>query len=412
MPRRAAPLLILAVLVSAGVARGQQVPSTPPMSEAELLGGPATRRLSVPVKDAPRPGDVFVLIASTTPLEVVLIRPDGGRVTKASAGALGFTWVDRPDPNFALVAHITFTAAGAAGDYQLEVSVGAGAEPSLFRATFLSPSRLGQTRIDQLPGFVKAGPVDVGPGGGALPLSVARDIERGLLDIVVSDPEAHATLRFPDGAVLGPDGAEARGVEWTQTEDHPQPVEFFGIPLPGPSTILLPEPGLHHVLYFSWLARGRYEIRVDRAARVTAAANPFLRDPKAVDGLTPLGPGELRVKVHDLPHGCQRGDRIGFQVTLLGESPAPGVTFAVALKYTALPEFDVPPGAPRTLEGKRVAVKVSPAPGGRWRGTVVAAKAGNLLVTVRAQGKLSSGRPFSDVGRAVVFVTERPPSRP
>src|ERR1700730_3749050 len=87
-------LLTLPFLVLS--ANAQQPDQPNPTAKTSLARGPASRRLVLTLNTPPEAGDRAGLDLSSNSIRVVLVTPDGTRISSENAQAFGFSWSETP----------------------------------------------------------------------------------------------------------------------------------------------------------------------------------------------------------------------------------------------------------------------------------------------------------------------------
>jgi hypothetical protein len=395
-PRSFLATVVLLLLSACGPAKAElgQIVSI------DLPGGTGPQRLTLHLANAPEAGDRIQLLLGSTRIGVARLTPGGARITSESAQSSGFAWIESNiEPPIGSndggrVLSFEFQRAAPAGDYVLELSPEPGSPAAKVEAQFVSDRNEYAATMPVLKGFVKAGPINAGAGGATLELTVERDEEVACIDIVVSDGSAVVAIRLPDGRSVRKDGPPLPGVEWRTVKDRSDfdsPGSMFRL-----AGLLLRDEGWHHVVFFEKAARGRYQIEVAGATRLSAAFIPM--GSLFTDPAPPATSGEVGLQVYAMPFDASVGDAIPLQVGFTGDPIAPQVGFDVSLEYTT-----VTPGQKREAPSpapivERAPVAMTRTPDGRWHGVVVPQRAGLLRVGVSATGTRANGTPFAANG--------------
>lgn len=406
-PRRAwrafASFLLLATTVlgraqtSAGGHWSTEVPAGTVDAELRL-------RIDAPLKL----GDQIEIRCSRSGLPLALLLPDEHPVDRESAVRLGFRWHDgglQPPIGAADGGESVMAEADRphpAGVYRVVIRGKTAAAVSLSARLWRKMSKEDEhaAMIAATPGAVALPKALVPPGNAQyqLPLEVAGDAGLAFLQIVVPDRSVKVRLAVPDGRLLTESTASAAGIVWGVSDGPPN----MSTPMLDLSPVLLPVPGVHHVLTMVEVQKGRYRVFLD-----TSAA----RKPAEVRVLyIPLVPGNrgsperaqlpgahgvfLRV---DAPMGrAQVGDALPIAVELPGASPDKPYRVELAVETRPVvgrtsdgrPELGEP-----TVERPNMAF--APDENGTLRATVIARKPGAHRFEIKATGTGVDGFPFS-----------------
>ncbi len=226
-------------VATASLVWAQHSPDLGPSGTATIPEGSATKRIILSIDTPPENGDRFVVSVSTGKVRFVLVTPDGQRITSEHVPK-GFAWTNDPSPpplgsadgGYSMV--IDFTGPNKPGRYVLELTGENLSEAARAVARFISNRREYAAIMKGLQGFRRVGPVIIEKAGasGNLDISVDREEQSGIFDIVVTDSAAHISLTLPDGRTLDESSDGMRGVEWkklSQVSDIDAPGSWVGI---------------------------------------------------------------------------------------------------------------------------------------------------------------------------------------
>jgi hypothetical protein len=199
--------LMLATLV------GQPPDALGPVKRTNIPAGDSTKRISLTLRDRPAIDDRFIVTLSTKQLGVVLITPQGQRVTKENSEASGYSWSDldfQPaigSTDGGQSVAITFAKAGEAGSYGLEVTGRGLASSAWAQGSFASTKREYaevMRALNGVNGLKTAGPVALTKRKPSveLALNLTAEDRAAFFDIVITNDASTVWMVLPDAMTL------------------------------------------------------------------------------------------------------------------------------------------------------------------------------------------------------------------
>jgi hypothetical protein len=315
-----------------------QTPATfGPSAEIKIPAGTLGGTVLIPLDHAPFAKDSFGLELSSQTLTIVLLTPDGKRVTEQNASELGFYWhsndvqVPIGATDSQRLVTIGFEKPGVAGTYSLELSRQSVKSPVGAKVHF-SDFKLAMTaNIRQFPNIKIVGPFSMQPGSGPLEVVLDQEEEGAIFDFISSDPSAKLALTLPGGRIIDESvGDKGPDVGWKSAaspDEVDRPTAWFNI-----GGFLLPSAGRHNVVMFQKAAAGTYQIRsLNKPTQITAEFIPLGRMLKD-DKPPALPPGEVMLQATALPNSCKLGQPVNARFQILGE-PLTDLKFEVRMEY-------------------------------------------------------------------------------
>jgi hypothetical protein len=359
-----------------------------------------TRPIVLTIARAPAVDDAIYFTVSTKQLRIILITPDGTRVTKETAQQAGFDWgdIDATPPigstDAGAIGSMHFVRPGRAGRYAVEFTAPPGVQNASASAEFLSDRDKYSGAMSQAEGFHKVGPTRLTPGRNPLVIVLDRDEEAAIFDLVTPTGE-ELSLTLPNGRTIDNSVGKQGPISWiTATRDKIDPPgAMFGI-----SGFLLPDEGMHHVVTFEKAPQGKYEVRaLKRATRVTAAFIPFGRMLKdATDAIAApprLPAGETQLQPYALPFDAKVSDNLTATIGIVGEALS-SPQFVVHMEYRQILSRQPLRFSEPVVETVPTAFTQT-APG-LYTATVIPRQPGILRVGVEVSGTRRNGQSFSE----------------
>lgn len=361
-----------------------------------------TRQIILQVATPPVPDDTFYYDISTKRLSVVLVTPDGARITQATARQAGFDWGDidvRPpigstDAGAAGCMH--FLRTGRAGTYVVEFTAPAGVQNASAGASFGTEQDKYSVMMSRAPGYQKLGPYRLTPGQNPIEIVLDRDEQAAIFDLV-TPAGGQLSLTLPNGQTIDRSIGEQARMSWEAAarENIDPPGAMAGI-----SGFLLRDRGMHDVVMLQNAAQGRYQIRaVGAPVQVTAAYIPLGRILKgATDALTSAPvqapAGQTRIQPYALPgYDAKVGDNVTATIGIVGDALT-NPQFVVLMEYRQiLSRQPLQYSAPVVEKVPTAFIRDSR---GLYSGTIIPRRSGVLRVGVQVSGMLSNGQTFSD----------------
>ncbi len=398
-------VLIVAILVclAQSDATGQQESSS-----AVVPAGSSAYRVVLTVAEPPAPKDFIQAKVSTAAVTATLILPNGHKITAENAESEGFSWSQGSaglaplgSNDYGQYLRITFRKRAPEGRYALDFAFQQLRQPASVKASFTSRMADYLQLLRAVPGAQLPKAVPFSPTA-TVTIDLPQEEEELMFDVVVPNASTDVVLGLPDGRKLRPDDAKKADIGWTiQTNPEKSFFDEFYLPL----------EGSHQVIGFKKAAQGRYEIHASaktpthgelRVAVIPmkglgeAAGAKFMAMELETGELSSSGGIHIRPK--HLPFECFVGEKLDFQVELVGDTGSQPPQFEVREERSAwLRDLDdgsgvqyAPPDPVEVLPVQLI--EVSPK---TYRGTIVPTKPGSVRISVKATGKTSSGKPFS-----------------
>ena len=401
------PKLSLALLVVVLACLIQSVPEAQQESGTAVVpAGSSTYRLVLTVVEPPVPKDSILATVSTSQVTTILILPNGHRVTHETAESEGLSWSQGSagaaplgSDDYGQSVSITFRKRAAAGRYTFEFAFQQLRAPATVTAHFTS--RMGEylALLQKALGAQISKGVPFNPSA-TVTFDLPKDEEEVMFDVVVPDANTEVIFLLPDGRKLRREDAKNADVSWTVETDLKKSflIELY-----------MPLDGTHQLVWFKRAAKGRYEIQ---ATPKTAAKGEMRAAVVPMKGFgeawgakfkrMELETGEIsssggvQIRPQRLPYEATIGDKLHFQIELVGDVGA------------ETPQFEVREERQAWLRDSDTGIELGPAEPAEvlpvqfteiaprtYRGTIIPRKDGWLRISVRATGKTAAGKPFT-----------------
>ena len=398
------PAIFAGLFATAGIA--QPAPRRPAADSIEFRPGSTVRRFTLNVTQSPAVGDSIEVTLPSKSTQLVILTPDGKRITSSNAEASGYRWWagEKPAPRVPLGGDTTqmvviwFAKPCPVGAYVLQFT-----SVPLRRAAHAEiklVSRLAdfQDLLKNTPGAeFRSAPV--GPDAVNFTFDSGDIATPAVLDIVLATPDDDVSVTLPDGRVLKPGATEREQYAWesyAQQFDKPSGPIF--------SVMAMPVDGTHHSIFFTKPAKGRYAVRGksrSKQGHFLAAWVPVTVSQKQLEPNIWLNavqaPGKVKIeRTKQLPSYCTAGDRLPFAVSFpdgLGQK-SPRFETRVQVRNPLHPS-----DAGEQYAGEPASTRTQPASltlgsDGAWHGELTLDAPGFTLASLRVSAETQAGQPF------------------